>query len=136
MSNSIGDLRNSGLQGNNFPWQLKMLQGLQALIDGNCCEEILTLLTQIESDTTKISNFLGPATRTHNIRRTSAAGTIVKPYSFSIANVGTANGTVEGATLAPGETINFDAGVLNNDFGTINYDPTTGGTEFLITYVD
>jgi hypothetical protein len=33
MSNSIGDLRNSGLQGNNFPWQLKMLQGLQAIYD-------------------------------------------------------------------------------------------------------
>jgi hypothetical protein len=33
MSNSIGDLRNSGLQGNNFPWQLKMLEGLQKIYD-------------------------------------------------------------------------------------------------------
>ena len=33
MSNSIGNLKNSGLQGNNFPWQLKMLQGLQAIYD-------------------------------------------------------------------------------------------------------
>jgi hypothetical protein len=33
MSNSIGDLKNSGLQGNNFPWQLKMLEGLQKIYD-------------------------------------------------------------------------------------------------------
>lgn len=33
MSNSIGDLRNSGLQGNNFPWQLKMLMGQQCACD-------------------------------------------------------------------------------------------------------
>ena len=33
MSNSIGDLKNSGLQGNNFPWQLKMLLGQQCACD-------------------------------------------------------------------------------------------------------
>ena len=33
MSNSIGNLKNSGLQGNNFPWQLKMLQGQQCACD-------------------------------------------------------------------------------------------------------
>jgi hypothetical protein len=30
---SIGNLKDSGNQGNNFPWQLKMLQGLSALND-------------------------------------------------------------------------------------------------------
>lgn len=116
---SIGNLKDSGNQGNNFPWQLKMLQGLQALIDDGCCDSIVNLLAAQE--------------RIHNVLRTSTSGTIVRPYSFSIANVGIANGTVEGETLAPGETINFDAGVLNNKFGTINYDPT--GTKFLITWV-
>jgi len=33
MSNSIGNLKNSGLQGNNFPWQLKMLYGQQCACD-------------------------------------------------------------------------------------------------------
>jgi len=33
MSNSIGNLKNSGLQGNNFPWQLKMLMGQQCACD-------------------------------------------------------------------------------------------------------
>lgn len=130
---SIGNLKDSGNQGNNFPWQLKVLQGLQALVDGNCCGDILDVLTQIELDTSAIDTKLTTQNRTHNIKRTSIAGTIVKPYSFSIANVGTTDGTVEGETLAPGETINFDAGVLNNKFGTINYDPA--GAKFLITWV-
>jgi hypothetical protein len=33
MSNSIGDLKNSGLKGNNWPWQYKMLKGLQGIIN-------------------------------------------------------------------------------------------------------
>ncbi len=33
MSNSIGDLRNSGLQGNNWPWQYKVLLGLDGIIN-------------------------------------------------------------------------------------------------------
>ena len=33
MSNSIGNLKNSGNQGNNFPWQLKMLVGQQCACD-------------------------------------------------------------------------------------------------------
>jgi len=48
MSNSIGDLRNSGLQGNNFPWQLKMLEGLQKIYDEvkkplTCAEDSIAL---------------------------------------------------------------------------------------------
>jgi hypothetical protein len=30
---SIGNLKDSGNQGNNFPWQLKVLQGLQCICD-------------------------------------------------------------------------------------------------------
>ena len=33
MSDSIGNLKNSGLKGNNWPWQYKMLLGLQGIID-------------------------------------------------------------------------------------------------------
>jgi len=48
MSNSIGDLRNSGNQGNNFPWQLKMLEGLQKIYDEvkkplTCAEDSISL---------------------------------------------------------------------------------------------
>ena len=53
--------------------------------------------------------------------------------SISIANVGTANGTVKGVTLKPGETVSFDAGTLNNTLDVIDYVAT--GTEFLIIVV-
>ena len=119
MSNSIGDLRNSGNQGNNFPWQLKMLQGLQALIDSGCCDEILALLE--------------PQLRRANVLNTSTTGTVPVCYSFSIANVGSAAGIVNGQSIPAGTTLNFDAGVLNNTLSGATYNAT--GTTFLITYI-
>lgn len=114
---SVGNLKDSGNQGNNFPYQLKSLQGLQQIVDA-----LASVNTGILSQT-----------RTHNIRRDILPGIIVRPYSFSIANVGTGNGTVEGVSLAPGEIVNYDAGALNNQFGEVAYDAT--GTTFLITWV-
>jgi hypothetical protein len=52
MSNSIGNLKNSGLQGNNFPWQLKMLQGQQCACD--YLKEIDLNTDQVESLLTQI----------------------------------------------------------------------------------
>lgn len=48
---SIGNLKNSGNQGNNFPWQLKMLQGLQAIYDEvklplTCVEDSVTICNE------------------------------------------------------------------------------------------
>ena len=77
---SIGNLKDYGNKGNNFPWQLKVLEGLQ-----------------------KIYNALtGSATgqvRTANILNTSGSGSIpAGAYSFSVANVGAASGTFLGAS--------------------------------------
>lgn len=117
---SIGNLKDSGNQGNNFPYQLKSLEGLQQIINalGNGGDLAVLLTSQ---------------SRTPNIKRVTSSGILNRPYSFSIANVGAAIGTVEGEDLLPGEIVNFDAGVLNNGFGAVNYDAT--GTEFLITWV-
>lgn len=54
-------------------------------------------------------------------------------YSVSVANVGLADGTVLGATIKPGEVLNFSADALNNFFTSFAYDAT--GTEFIIIYV-
>jgi hypothetical protein len=115
---SIGNLKDYGNKGNNFPWQYKMLVGLDA---------ILAALSGGGS-------YLAPQTRTTNILRTSAAGTITAGrYSAAFANVGSANATVKGITLGAGETIMFDAGTLNNTLDAIAYDGT--GTSLLITYI-
>lgn len=60
---------------------------------------------------------------------------MVKSISFS--NVGTANALVKSVILKPGETINFDAGALNNFYLTASfpYNCTTNpGAELLIIY--
>jgi hypothetical protein len=113
---SIGNLKDYGNKGNNFPWQLQMLKGLQGIIDtliaGVCCP---------------------PQQRTPVVVIDNSSGAIPPgTYGFSIANVGTAAGTVAGQSLPAGVTINFDPGV-NNTIAGLLYDPT--GTTFLITYI-
>jgi hypothetical protein len=71
--------------------------------------------------------------RTATILRTTA-NSMVSPgvYSVSFASVGTANATVGGVILKPGETINFDAGAINNTLASIAYDASGVGAELLI----
>ena len=88
-------------------------------------------IAQIEVNTTS-------ALRTPNAIRTSASGNVntvaATFYSVSVANVGTADGTILGGTvLKSGEIINFDSGSLNNTFNSFAYDAT--GTEFIITFI-
>lgn len=71
--------------------------------------------------------------RTPFILRTSANSSVAEgAYSVSFASVGTANATVGGAVLKPGETINFDAGAINNTLGSIAYNSSASGAELLI----
>jgi hypothetical protein len=73
--------------------------------------------------------------RTPTILRTSTNSSIAAgAYSMSFASVGTANATVgAGLTiLKPGETINFDAGAINNTLGAVAYDSSAVGAELLI----
>jgi hypothetical protein len=88
------------------------------------------ILTNIETNTTS-------ANRTPNlIRPTGITGnTPVGTYSVSFASVGTANATVGGMILKPGETVNFDGGAMNNTVGVIAYDTTLAGAELIITYL-
>jgi hypothetical protein len=112
---SIGNLQDYGNKGNNFPWQLKMLQGFTSMIN------------------VLLGNTVG-ATKITTILRPTTSGTItVGKTSVSISNVGTANGTVDLITLKPNETINFDAGGISNTLNAIAYNAT--GTEFLIITV-
>lgn len=74
-------------------------------------------------------------TRVPVLIRVTTSGTITPiVYSISVSNVGSANGVFLGGTIKTGETLNFDAGALNNLYaaGTITYDGT--GTELVIIY--
>jgi hypothetical protein len=113
---SVGNLKTDGQKGNNFPWQLQMLKGLQGIIDaltaGTCCP---------------------PEIRNTNIVSATGIGSIPNnTYSFSIANVGASAGSVGGVSIPAGVTINYNA-ELNNTLTGIAYNAT--GTTFLITYI-
>ena len=123
--------------------------GPQACADSlsvTLCTEQGTSLSNIETNTTglatettlgsvdtkltaaiRIPNFLRPT----GVNGTIAAGT----FSMSFASVGTADATVGGMILKPGETVNFDAGALNNTLGAVAYSTLTAGAELIITYL-
>ena len=130
---SIGNLKSEGNKGNNFPWQLKVLTGLQCI-----CDELKAInidTSEIETLLEEINDHTSPFSRTPNLIRVSGAGSIaVNAYSVSVANVGAANGFILGGVIKPGEILNFDAGALNNFYtsGTFTYDGT--GTELVIIY--
>lgn len=76
--------------------------------------------------------------RTPGIIRPTSSGNVNSVantfYSVSVANVGTANGTIlSGTTIKPGEILNFSADAVNNYFDTFAYNAT--GTEFVIIFV-
>ena len=72
--------------------------------------------------------------RTPNISRPSGVtgSTPSGSYSVSISSVGTANATVGGITLKPGETLSFDGGGINNTISPITYSTLTAGAELII----
>ena len=76
--------------------------------------------------------------RTPSFARPSTAspgtGTVnIGAFSASFASVGTANALVGGMVLKPGETLNFDAGAINNTLAAITYNVTTNaGAELII----
>jgi|688.fasta_scaffold511372_2 hypothetical protein len=115
--------------GLNTNWQLNMLRGLQNIFN--------ELAKGIDVDTNDLEFILASKNRTPNIIRHTGptAATINIPvYDFSVANVGTANGTILGQTIKPGETLNFTAGSISNIYqaGTITYNGN--GTELVIIY--
>lgn len=108
---SIGDTKSYGNKGNNFPWQLQMLKGLQGIID----------------------TYQSGIGRSAQIFSSTGFGSVPdNTNGFSIANVGAAAGTVDGHTLPAGVTINFDPGV-NNTITGLPFNAT--GTTFLITFI-
>lgn len=139
---SIGNLKSEGNKSNNFPFQLKVLQGLQCACDQlkaigadtTAIEQTLldidTLLVAVEINTRGVE-------RTPGIIRPTGPGNLnsiaVNLFSVSVANVGLADGTILGTTIRPGEVLNFSGDALNNFFTSFAYDAT--GTEFVIIFV-
>lgn len=88
-------------------------------------------LQQIETNTTGVARTPGiirPSNTSGDVNTVAATF-----YSVSVANAGSADGTVLGSVIKPGEILNFSADAVNNFFTSFPYDAT--GTEFIIIYV-
>ena len=195
---SIGNLKDTGNQGNNLPWQWKVLQGLQEIANQTaqpltCVEDSVTICNDnidaltftgnalnvniasgvtlevnldAANDQVGIYGYVNGAAGSPVPLNTNASGqvaiqdggnsitvdggtgvqrtpTFLRPtgtsgtvsagtFSMSFASVGTANATVGGITLKPGETLNFDAGAINNTLGAVAYSTLTAGAELII----
>ena len=125
---SIGNLKNSGNQGNNFPWQLKMLEGLQAIYD-----EVSEPLTCIEDSITICNDNIDALTFTGNALNVHIASGITLEVNLDAANdqVGI-YGYVNGASGSPVPlNVNASGQVAIQDGG--NSITVDGGTGLLRT---
>ena len=136
---SVGDLKDYGNKGNNFPWQLKMLKGLQGIINAIisstniniigplgqriCGDSISTTLC-----TDQANVVITPGINTVNGLKNIAffTGATSKLLTLSIYNqdttvsilVSTDNG-VTYISVPKGVTINYDASGLLNYFDPV-----------------
>ena len=96
-------------------------------------------LTNIDTSNNAIQTNTNPNARTPFYLRDIATLTVIPQcYSVSFASVGTADALINGTPLSPGQTINFDAGSLNNYLvaGSFTADTSVNtGSELLITYI-
>ena len=100
--------------------------------------DLALIYTNLQLNTISVANIdtkLTAAARTPGITTfVNQTGAVASGlYSFSIANVGSAAGLVDGEVLPAGVTINFDAGALNNTLGGLSFDAT--GTTFVVTTI-
>jgi hypothetical protein len=143
---SIGNLKDTGNLGNNFPYQYKVLQGLQGIINavnsgGGGGGGNVTIVNPLGQSTMAASLSVVLASdqagvaRTPGFLRVTGSGTVaVKTYSLSVSNVGAANGTFLGVAIKPGETLNFSADAINNFYSPSVFTYNGTGTELIIIY--
>lgn len=147
---SIGNLKDTGNQGNNLPFQWKVLQGLQSIISSTFNVKIKDPLGQQGNDTSvsvTLSSDQANGIVQAGFRRFANSDSDLTGFpiifSVSFASVGTADARIsfDGGTvferLKPGETLNLDAGAVMNyyDGGLIFWDTTTNvGSELIVAY--
>ena len=156
---SVGNLKTDGQKGNNFPWQLKMLKGLQGIINAIaslaniniigplgqrvCVDSVSTTLCTDQANveiTAGIKTVNGLKNMLYYVGATS------KLLTLSIYNqdttvsilVSTDNG-VTYVSVPKGVTINYDAGGLLNYFNPrniyINQNSATIEPLIIYTYI-
>ncbi len=130
---SIGNLKDYGNKGNNFPWQLKMLQGIQGIIT-TLTTQANPVLIQSGIDTVNginsINTYIGGTSKLLTLSIYNQD--LVNPILVST------NGGASYTSVPKGVTINYDAGGSLNYFNpnliVIDSDTTTLYPIIIYTY--
>ena len=129
---SVGNLKTDGLKGNNFPWQLKMLKGLQGIINAIIAIPVpapIPALSKVPV-AVKISGSSFPINVPIQSISIACTTDSLDPIVFTTDNFASST------KLIPGETVYYDAGALNNFFAANLFEiDATGGGKALITYI-
>lgn len=113
---SVGNLKDQGNKGNNFPYQLSVLKLLGGILEAS-------------------GGVVTPVTRTTSLIRVSEAGSVAAgARSVSFLNSGLVDVTVLGTVLKVDEQVTFAAG-LNDVLGEIAYDASAEGAQLLISKI-
>lgn len=156
---SVGDLKDYGNKGNNFPWQLKMLKGLQGIINAIISSTNINIIGPLGQRacvdsvsstlcTSQANVVITPGINTVNGIKNIAyfTGATSKLLTLSIYNqdttvsilVSTDNG-VTYISVPKGVTINYDASGLLNYFNPariyINSNSATIDPLIIYTYI-
>jgi hypothetical protein len=107
---SIGNLKDSGNLGNNFPWQLKMLQGLQGIYD-----EVKKPLTCLEDSVALCAPVGG-----FNVNLHDGAGTPITSTPDGLGNTGIDVNIINALPLEVNITEANDSILVYGNDGTTN----------------
>jgi hypothetical protein len=116
---SIGNIRTYGQKGSNMPFQLRVLEGIQTLVN-SLTPSTSTSTAALLSSTT--SGTINVATKSISFHNNDANN----PAILNVNGGGNVN-------IPPGVTVNFDAGAnAKYPAGHFVYDAT--GSSFIISY--
>ena len=116
---SIGNLKDYGNKGNNFPWQLKMLQGLQAIYD-----EVKLPLTCAEDGVTICGPAGGLNVNLHDGAGNAITSTLIGPSQAIDVNI------------AGGVALTVDLDPANDAVGIYGYTDITDPSTYTALSVD
>jgi hypothetical protein len=122
---SVGDLKDYGNKGNNFPWQLKMLKGLQSIITSVI--DLIPFLNSIITNT----NVLSKVPYYYRVDVTHPLAINLPVKSFTITTVSGKGFVSFDSGDLPGTELNINESISFSSEFNYNFDETAAGDSFI-----
>lgn len=129
---SIGNLQDYGNKGNNFPWQLKMLKGLQSIIT-NVANLIpyLNSIMNATNVTASNTNILLKVPYYYRVDSTHGLVLNLPIKSFTITTVSGKGFVSFDSGVSPGTELNLNESISFSSEFNYNFNATAAGDSFI-----